>query len=194
MAQRVFSFFSFWWRHNVISLNCLCFLFCFSVGRCTQQSGLWWCDDDRAPTLFRQSVGREKEKTAKWRRKSIKENSGQMKRDRPLFCFLVIRSFNSRAFSECVCVCVYAVVYGIHIRQCMCSSKLKTGKKKANDITKGGVGRDKRDTASGARQLCVCVLVVWRCPFDDAKAPRSNYFVLFSLFSFYSVFFIFQSW
>jgi len=88
-------------------------------------------------------------------------------------------------------VTVYVVVYGVYTRQCMYSSKLE----KANDITKGGVGRDKRDTASGARQLCV--LVVWRYPFDDAKAPRSNYSVLFSLFSFYSVFLFFlffQSW
>lgn len=135
----------------------------------------------------------KKEKTAKWRRKSIKENSGQMKRDRPLFCFLVIRSFNSRAFSECVCVCVYAVVYGIHIRQCMCSSKLKTGKKRRTISRRVGWGETK-ETRRRERGSCVCVLVVWRCPFDDAKAPRSNYFVLFSLFSFYSVFFIFQSW
>jgi G:T-mismatch repair DNA endonuclease (very short patch repair protein) len=91
-----------------------------------------------------------------------------------------------------VCVCVCSGIWYPHTAVYVLF-KTQNWKKKANDITKGGVGRDKRDTASGARQLCVCVLVVWRCPFDDAKAPRSNYFVLFSLFSFYSVFFIFQS-
>lgn len=105
-----------------------------------------------------------------------------MKRDRPLFCFLVIRSFNSRAFSECVCV--YAVVYGIHIRQCMCSSKLKTGKIRRTISRRVGWGETK-ETRRRERGSCVCVLVVWRCPFDDAKAPLQllsfSFHFLFSL-------------
>lgn len=53
----------------------------------------------------------------------------------------------------CVCMQWYMVsTYGS-----VCALQNSKLEKKANDITKGGVGRDKRDTASGARQLCVCV-------------------------------------
>ncbi len=169
MAQRVFAFFLFWWRHNVISLNCLCF---FLSGDAHNNQA---CDDvtmiEHRHCSGKVSEGK-KEKTAKWRRKPIKENSGQMKRDRPLFCFLVIRPFNSRAFSECV----YTVVYGIHIRQCMCSSKLKTGKKGERYHEGWGGERQKRHGVGSAAVVCVSSLAVsfwWRksaalqllCPF-----------------------------
>jgi hypothetical protein len=133
----------------------------------------------------------KKEKTAKWRRKSIKENSGQMKRDRPLFCFLVIRSFNSRAFSECVCVCVCMQWYMVSTYGSVCALQNSKLEKKGERYHEGWGGeRQKRHGVRSAAVVCVCVssLAVsfwWRksaalqllCPFFPLK-------FLFSLFYF----------
>ena len=55
-----------------------------------------------------------------------------------------------------------------------------------------GGEKQKRHAVGSATVVCgAVVVVVWRCPFDDAKAPRTNYFVPFSLFSFCSVLYIF---
>ncbi len=154
MAQRVFSFFSFWWRHNVISLNCLCF---FRSGDAHNNQAC----DDVTMIEYRHCSGKvsegKKEKTAKWRRKPIKENSGQMKRDRPLFCFLVIRSFNSRAFSECVCVCV-CVCSGIRYTHTAVYVLFKTQNwKKRRTISRRVGWGETKETRRRERGGCVCV-------------------------------------
>ena len=70
-------------------------------------------DDDRAPTLYTAKCRKRKKETPpSEEEKRFKRIAGQMKRDRLLFCFHVIRPFlYSRAF--CVCVCI--VEYGTHI-------------------------------------------------------------------------------
>jgi hypothetical protein len=46
--------------------------------------------------------------------KLFKRIAGQMKRDRLLFCFLVIRPFYTLALFVCVCVCVYCGIWLVH--------------------------------------------------------------------------------
>jgi hypothetical protein len=78
-----------------------------------------------------------------------------MKRDRPLFCFLVIRSFNSRAFSECVCVCVQWYMVSTYGSVCaLQNSKLE---KKGERYHEGWGGeRQKRHGVGSAAVVCVC--------------------------------------
>lgn len=153
MAQRVFSFFLVLMTSqcNIVELP-LFFVFFRSGDAHNNQA----CDDDRAPTLFRQSVGREKKK----RRQSEEENllkriAGRWNETARYFASLWFVLLTLALFLS-VCLCVYAVVYGIHIRQCMCSSKLKTGKKRRTISRRVGWGETK-ETRRRERGSCVCV-------------------------------------
>ena len=107
--------------------------------------------------------------------KLFKRIAGQMKRDRLLFCFLVIRPFYTLALFVCVCVCIVEYGWYTHIHSstfCMCSFKnLKVKRYHAG----WGGEKQKRHAVGSAAVVCgAVVVVVWRCPFDDAKAPRTN--------------------